>query len=380
VRKRRGRWVADYRDHNGARHWETFDTRKEAETALARSTVAIKEGRYSAPNDKRTVADAYNSWRTLCVEGSDNKSGKPLRATTAAFYSLVWRVHLASRWGALKLRQVDAEAIARWKEERLAEGTGVRTMRCALQILGSLFRHARRFGWTSANPLENVRRPRHKYRVQAFTPTQIATLLEVADAETALIVRLLASTGLRFGELAGLRWSAVDLERGVIHVREQYTHEAWAELKTDNGRRTIPLPAALRDLLKARYAALNGNVVQLRAHEDQRTVFSAPKGGGPIDYQNWRMRRWVPLLKATARDAEHPKREPVTGTPHMLRHAYATALIQSGANAKTVQTVMGHHSVAFTMDQYADAWPEALTNASEAAAALLFANQVVAKR
>ena len=56
----------------------------------------------------------------------------------------------------------------------------------------------------------------------------------------------------------------------------------------------------------------------------------------------------------------------------MLRHSYATALIQSGENAKTVQTLMGHHSVAFTMDQYADAWPEALTNAGEKAAALLF--------
>ena len=66
-------------------------------------------------------------------------------------------------------------------------------------------------------------------------------------------------------------------------------------------------------------------------------------------------------------------REPVTGTPHMLRHSYATALIQSGENAKTVQTLMGHHSVAFTMDQYADAWPEAVANAGEAASALLFA-------
>jgi Phage integrase family len=79
------------------------------------------------------------------------------------------------------------------------------------------------------------------------------------------------------------------------------------------------------------------------------------------------------LLKATAPDAEHPKRQAVTGTPHMLRHSYATALIQSGENAKTVQTLMGHHSVAFTMDQYADAWPEALSNAGEKAAALLFA-------
>jgi site-specific recombinase XerD len=78
------------------------------------------------------------------------------------------------------------------------------------------------------------------------------------------------------------------------------------------------------------------------------------------------------LLEATAPDAQHPKRQAVTGTPHMLRHSYATALIQAGENAKTVQRLMGQHSVAFTMDQYADAWPEAISNAGEKAAALLF--------
>ena len=57
----------------------------------------------------------------------------------------------------------------------------------------------------------------------------------------------------------------------------------------------------------------------------------------------------------------------------MLRHGYATAIIQSGENAETVQTLMGHHSVAFTMDQYAEAWPEALSNAGEKAAAPLSA-------
>jgi hypothetical protein len=61
VRKRRGKWVADYRHATGARSWETFDTKQEAEAALARSTVAIKEGRYVPPNHKRTVADAYES-------------------------------------------------------------------------------------------------------------------------------------------------------------------------------------------------------------------------------------------------------------------------------------------------------------------------------
>src|SRR5262245_38708925 len=122
VRRRRGKWVADYRDPSGKRHWETFGTRKEAEAALASATVAIRSDRYVPPNDKRTVADAYASWRVLCVEGADNRGGKPLRATTAAFYSSVWRVHVEPRWGALKLRQVDAESVARWKQERLDAG------------------------------------------------------------------------------------------------------------------------------------------------------------------------------------------------------------------------------------------------------------------
>ena len=372
VRRRRGKWVADYRDPSGKRHWETFETRKEAEAAIATSTVAIRSGRYVQPNDKRTVIDAHASWRTLCVEGTDNKGGKPLRATTAAFYSTVWRVHLAPRWGALKLRQVDAEAIAKWKQEKLTAGVGARTMICALHVLGAVFKHARRFGWTTANPLEHVHRPRHDYQVTAFTPAQIATLLEVADAETGLLVRTLASTGLRFGELAGLRWSAVDLERGVIQVREQFTHGAWSELKTANARRSIPLPSALLGQLKTRYSALNHGSIVLRPLDDDRLVFASPEGG-ELDANNWRTRHWLPLLKATAPDAKHPKRVAVSGTPHMLRHSYATALIQSGENAKTVQTLMGHHSVAFTMDQYADAWPEALTNAGEKAAALLFA-------
>jgi len=110
----------------------------------------------------------------------------------------------------------------------------------------------------------------------------------------------------------------------------------------------------------------------LRPHEDDRLVFTSPEGG-ELDYANWRIRRWLPLLEAPVPDAKHPKRHAVTGTPHMLRHSYATALIQAGENAKAVQTLMGHHSVAFTMDQYADAWPEALFNAGEKAAALLFA-------
>jgi hypothetical protein len=89
-----------------------------------------------------------------------------------------------------------------------------------------------------------------------------------------------------------------------------------------DARCSIPLPAVVRDELKARYAALNGNVV--RFGPDERTVFTAAEGG-PRHYPGFHTRVWVPLVK----------RAGLKGTPHLLRHAYVTALIQPGDNSKS---------------------------------------------
>src|ERR1700682_3703351 len=121
IRKRRGKWVVDYRDHAGTRHWETFSTRKSAEQALAGHLTAIKNGTYAPPNDLRTVKDAYESWWRLSVEGSDNKNGAPLRPTTQALYTMTWRAHLEMRWASRKLVGVSAEEISTWREQMLAE-------------------------------------------------------------------------------------------------------------------------------------------------------------------------------------------------------------------------------------------------------------------
>src|SRR5215471_11340873 len=124
VRKRRRKWVADYRDHNGKRRWETFETRKEAEQVLAKHVTALKDGRYTPANDKRTVRDAFESWWRLSVEGSDNRSGAPLRATTRGLYLWTWTAHVEEKWAARKLLSVAAEEIATWQQELLSGGLG----------------------------------------------------------------------------------------------------------------------------------------------------------------------------------------------------------------------------------------------------------------
>jgi integrase len=351
IKKRRGRWVADYRDATGKRHWESYDTRKEAEQALAGHVTALKDGRYCSTNDKRTVRDAYDSWWRLSVEGSDNRSGAELRPTTRALYLWTWNCHVERRWAERKLLSIGAEEVASWQQELLGGGLGPKGTLNAVQLLGSLLKHARRFKWIATNVCEDVRKPRYKVKVRAFTAAEVAVIASAADERTALLVRTAASTGLRFGEIAGLEWKQIDLEKGIIAVARQFTHSAWSELKTANSRRRIPVARELLHQLKLHRLRTQGELV-------------FPGGEGkPIDYHNWRARVWAPLLKVAG----------VTGTFHMLRHFFVTALIQSGVNAKVAQTLAGHHSASFTLDQYADAVPEQLEEAGELVASVLLA-------
>jgi integrase len=228
-----------------------------------------------------------------------------------------------------------------------------------VQLLSAVLKHARRFKWIPTNVCEGVRKPRYKVKVRAFTAAEVATLAQHADESTALLIRTAASTGLRFGELAGLEWECIDLEAGLIRVRKQFTHAAWADLKTANSRRRIPLAKEL--------------VKQLRLHRLRTPgalVFPGASGR-PLDYSNWRTRVWAPLLARTGPDEERPQRVAIHGTFHMLRHFFVTALIQSGVNAKVAQTLAGHHSAAFTLDQYADAVPQQLEEAGEKVATVL---------
>jgi integrase len=255
---------------------------------------------------------------------------------------------------------VVAEEIARWQQELLASKHGPKTVLNAVQLLSSVFKHARRFKWIPTNPCEDVRKPKYKVKVRAFTAAEVALLVEKADTATALLIRTAASTGLRFGELAGLDWECVDLEAAAIRVRKQFTHGAWADLKTVNSRRRIPVAKELAKALRLHRLRTPGPL-----------VFPGPAGDKPIDYHNWQNRVWRPLLAKTGPDEEHPKRIAIEGTFHMLRHFFVTALISSGVNAKVAQTLAGHHSAAFTLDQYADAVPQQLEEAGEKVAAVL---------
>jgi integrase len=357
ILKRCDSYCLKYRDLAKKQRWESFKTKKEAERRKVEVEHQLQNDNYVDPRDrKRTVGEAWKSFETTRWSG--------LRLTTQAFYGSAWRVHIAPRWEHERKRAIGTEAVEGWQAELLTAGIGERTVQSCVSLLGQLFRHALRYRWVDYNPVQVARKTKPKSHIRAWTPDELAAILAKADADEALLVRVAASTGLRFGELAGLRWSDVSFEAARLTVVQQFTKGAFSEPKTDNARRVVPIASEIVKELR---------LWKLRCPwSEDGLVFPSPDGSA-LDSSNFHHRVWRPLLKRAG--VPH-------GTFHALRHSFASALINSNQSPKVVQTLLGHHSAAFTMDQYSDLWPQALEGIADTAAATLFsgdASKVVAK-
>jgi integrase len=346
--------VVVYRGPDRKQRWEGFKRKKDAERRKSEVEHQLHGGRFVDPRDlQRTVGEAWDSFKKT-------RWGS-IRKGTQAFYEGRWRVHVGKRWKHDTMRSIGTEAIEAWQAEMITAGTGERTASAAVAMLGRLFRHALRYRWVEHNPAGLVHKARSTSRVRAWTPDQVATLIAAADQDTAVLIRFAASTGLRFGELAGLKWPDIDLDAGRVRVERQWGLGVFSELKTENARRVVPLATDMVKELR---------LWKLRSPpNDDALVFPSPEGG-PLDASNFHTRVWRPLLK----EAEVPH-----GRFHSLRHSFASALINANMSAKLVQTLLGHHSAAFTMDVYADLWPQALEGVGDSVAGKLFSGVEAAR-
>jgi integrase len=166
-------------------------------------------------------------------------------------------------------------------------------------------------------------------------------------------------TGMRWGEVAGLRVGSVDLLRGELRVIEQRTRDldgdgVTAEPKSDAGVRALSIPASLVTVLAAHIASRG-----ITAADARELVFVGERGA-PLNYSHWRQRVWIPACE----------RAGLAGlTFHDLRRCNATAMVADGVDLKTAQTRFGHSDPRMTIGLYAQATTEADRAAAEGLAA-----------
>jgi integrase len=182
-------------------------------------------------------------------------------------------------------------------------------------------------------------------RVKALSPAQVRALLDAACGtrnEALYVVAL--HTGLRQGELLGLKWS--DLDGGKVSVRRSLKITAhglgFGPPKNTASRRSVTLNRTAAGALRAHKARQNQERIAAREWHDIGLVFPN-RVGKPSDPNNLYYREHKPLFKRAGLDGF---------TFHALRHTFATALFSRGEHPKRVQSLLGHSSITQTMDTY----------------------------
>jgi len=326
----------------------TFRTRKEAQAALAAWLGEIDQGT-AVGRTARTVGAVLTDWLEM-------EARPTVRPTTYALYAQVIRTHIQPALGAIPVQKLTAERVQRFYADLLAGGASAHLVaRCHMRLRQAL-RMAVRLGIVTRDVTEATRPPR--YRAPEMRVWTVEEAARVMDAARSLgrygpIWTLSLTTGLRRGELLGLRWFDVDLDAGALRVRQIVTRHKGAAgdgphrshvgaPKTPSARRTVALPAFVVAELRAHHAAQLARRLELGPlWEDHGLVFPAVRGGP---------------LHTVSLSREYDKVVRVAGVPririHDHRHTHASIVLAGGGSVKALAERLGHTDAGLTLRTY----------------------------
>ena len=228
--------------------------------------------------------------------------------------------------------------VERIESKKQPKGLSAKTVRNINQIICSALNLAIEQRLILTNPADACALPKLEHREMKTLPTEQLTsfLREAKESGVFEMYYIELATGLRRGELLGLKWSDIDLEHGSLRVQRQIARIdgeiVEGPLKTKNAYRTLPLSADAIDVLKT----------QEKKCGNSQYVFPSPTGG-PISPDSV-----LHMLHRVLKRAGLPKVR-----FHDLRHTFATLALQNGVDIKTVSGMLGHFSAGFTLDTYA---------------------------
>ncbi|HWL38306.1 MAG TPA: site-specific integrase [Frankiaceae bacterium] len=319
-----------FRDAEGIQRSRTFASMDEARTFQNATLADVREGSYVAPTA------GLVKFKVVAEEWFAGQAH--LKRRTQITYRSAIDHNLASLHdrpvGRITYGEVQALVNA-----MTAAGRRPSTVRNVLMVCRLILDEAMRRKMIRTNPCRDVKPPRLRPRDNVFlTVEQVQALAEELPPPLDLLVLTAAGSGLRAGELNGLRVRDVELLRRRVNVR-QTVADLGTELIVDTpksaaGRRTVPLSPALCDLLAAHIG---------RAELDMDDLIFGDNG---------RPRRHNAFYTQVFQPAVIRAGLPAETRFHDLRHTYASLMIAAGVNPKRLSVWMGHTTVSLTMDRY----------------------------
>jgi integrase len=346
-----GKWCAQldlgWRDGHRVRRSLYGVTRREVVEKLAAARRTVDAG-LQPTSDRITVAAYLEDWLEA------NRS--TIRPSTWTRYASMVRRTLIPQIGHLPLTKLTAGDVERMlRDIQLSP----RSRHHARAILRTALARAVGHGIIARNAAALADPPHvEHHEVQAWDAAQVRRfLVAIQGHRLEALFALAIGTGLRQGELLGLRWSDVDLVAGTLTVRQALQRVdgrmTAVETKTPRSRRTVPLPDLALEALRAHKAAQDGPVVG--------TYIFTTASGGPL-YGTAVYRDFMAATEAA-------------GLPrirfHSLRHTAASLLLAQGAHPRVVMEMLGHSTIALTMNTYSHVIPALERDAADRLNALL---------
>jgi integrase len=347
-RRKDGRWVGQYLVYtpNGPKYRYLYGKTRQAVAEKLTKAMAQRDSGLAFETGKLTVAEYMNKWLT---QSARNR----LRPKTYKDYSGLTRLHIIPALGHIKLRNLTPLHVQSFYGSKLESGLSKRTVEYIHTVLHSALKQGVRWELVPRNVTEAVDPPRPERKERpTFNLDQARLFLEAArdDGWEALYV-LVIQTGMRRGELFGLRWADVNLDDGWLHVRQALAHDgkSFSLPKTAKGRRRIRLtPGAIESLKKHRTAQHQKMLKQGSLWRDHGLVFCSSVGT-PMGPDNFIKRQYKPLLERA-------------GLPqirfHDLRHTFASLMMPHVKNPQIVQEMLGHSRISTTLDIYSHLSPD----------------------
>ena len=346
IRKRKdGRWEGRYtagRDPvTGKAIYKNVLGKTQSEVKAKLKDAIEKSGSLATIAERYTVGQWLDAWM-------ENYAKLQVRASSYKTYQGFISNHIKPNLGDMPLEKLTAMDLQRLYKHLLesgrvectesrnkSKGLSVKTVRNINQMISSALNCAVEQRLIASSPTKGCVLPKlERKEMKILPPESLGTFFEEAQRSGVFELYYIdLATGLRRGELLGLKWSDIDLAKGIIHVRRQILRQngevVEAPLKTKNSYRNIAIGADAIKVLKG-------------MEQKDEYVFPSPYGG-PMSPDS--------VLHMLQRVLKRAGLERIRF--HDLRHTFSVLALQNGVDVKTLSAMLGHYSAGFTLDTYA---------------------------
>ena len=308
----------------------------------------LEHGLY-VKKEKITLMEWYETW---LEEYKKNR----VKIGTYTSYEKYYKSTINNRLGNKELSEIRGEHIQKLYNDMVKEGYAISSIKIVSAILNGCLQQAMKNGLIERNPVKLAELPRQtgtKKERTAMTKEQQDLFMNYAEESYLYhFFSVMLRTGMRKGEMQGLKYSDIDKKQNVIHVRRTLKYiegKGYFEdtPKTRTSTRDIPLTAAITEHIEAQRKYWGFKVVRMDQYlfcNENGDPISRERIQGEID-------RIIKRIKSDGYDFPRI-------TSHVFRHTFATRAIEAGMPPQVLKTILGHSSLAMTMDLYSHVLPD----------------------